>query len=423
MKPLFKILILLTLLPYLSFAQRNYKSGYVVTLKGDTLHGYIDFRDWDKNPDEISFKKAITDRDVQKFTTSTISSFNIYNIEAYEKYEGMVSMDIINISNLSEGRDTSIKQASVFLKVLQKGKNVSLFSYSDDLKPRFFVGEAHNYKPVELIYRIYLNQDAATSKARTVNQNTYMRQLYAIAQKYNVLTDTLQQDIQHMDYNKPEILKIVSKINRVSESDYSKNYSEKTKSSLFVSGILNITNTSPATSSPYYGAGGKAYTSYQPGVSFGIDLLANPNTGKLRFRIEASFIESQYRVSYQNKVYPYVGIKSTFNETWMSFSPQIIYNFYNADNLKFYMGAGIAFTYYKYSNVFFGNPSSAENFAQITTYDFNSFDNPVLIKAGIQFAKHWGININYLTTVATTRGGYFQLNKNGEQIGLFYFLK
>ena len=39
-------LVTLLLLPLLSIAQSNYKSGYVVTLKGDTLRGYINYKEW-----------------------------------------------------------------------------------------------------------------------------------------------------------------------------------------------------------------------------------------------------------------------------------------------------------------------------------------------------------------------------------------
>jgi hypothetical protein len=39
-------LALLLFLPFLSLAQSNYKRGYVITPKGDTLRGYIDFKEW-----------------------------------------------------------------------------------------------------------------------------------------------------------------------------------------------------------------------------------------------------------------------------------------------------------------------------------------------------------------------------------------
>ncbi len=41
-----------------SFCQENYQPGYIVGLKGDTLHGFINYRNWERNPDKISFRKG-----------------------------------------------------------------------------------------------------------------------------------------------------------------------------------------------------------------------------------------------------------------------------------------------------------------------------------------------------------------------------
>ncbi|MDB5026006.1 MAG: hypothetical protein JWP78_3761 [Mucilaginibacter sp.] len=49
MRKIFKTLLTVVLLPALSYAQSNYKPGYVITLKGDTLPGFIDYREWNSN--------------------------------------------------------------------------------------------------------------------------------------------------------------------------------------------------------------------------------------------------------------------------------------------------------------------------------------------------------------------------------------
>ena len=59
MKHFNKLLLSLFLLPFFSVAQSNYKPGYVVTSKGDTIHGFIDLQAWDSNPTAISFKPAM----------------------------------------------------------------------------------------------------------------------------------------------------------------------------------------------------------------------------------------------------------------------------------------------------------------------------------------------------------------------------
>ena len=422
MKRLIVIVVFTLTLPLFSIAQSNYKPGYVVTLKGDTLHGFIDYQEWDANPTYINFKTDITLDASKKLTTDDISFFNVDNIENYQKYSGRISQDRIDPDRVNNGKDTSFKIASVFLKILEKGDIITLLYYEDGIRPHLYVAEKADGMPTELIYSIYIVDDEKTADKRTVNENTFKRQLYTLAQKYNKLTDGLQIDIQHADYKKSDILKIVSKINNMSEAQYTARYVSKGKSSaLFITAGVNITTNSPTPQSAFTAGGGQAYTSSKPAISIGADLFVNPNTRQLFFRIEAGLAQSTYNLLYVDKVSPYTSNKASFDELWISFTPQVGYNLYNGENFKFYMAAGIAFTFYRHSNAFFGSPGSQNYFDVV--YNFNPFDNPLILKAGIQFSKRFGIYGAYLSSVGTTRGGYFALSKTAEQIGIKYDFK
>jgi hypothetical protein len=50
MKEIIKIVLAFLLLPVLASAQSNYKAGYVINLKGDTLKGFINYKEWNQNP-------------------------------------------------------------------------------------------------------------------------------------------------------------------------------------------------------------------------------------------------------------------------------------------------------------------------------------------------------------------------------------
>ena len=153
-------------------------------------------------------------------------------------------------------------------------------------------------------------------------------------------------------------------------------------------------------------------------ITIGTDLFVNPDTRQLFFRMEVGLAQSAYKLLYVDKVSPYTSTQTSFDELWLSFTPQVGYNLYNGANFKFYLAAGVAFTFYKHSNEFFGTPGS-QNYST-DVFNFNGFDNPLLLKAGMQFSKHIGIYGTYLSSVATTRGGYFALSKTAEQIGLKY---
>lgn len=424
MKSLRKLFFVLFLLPLFSTAQSNYKPGYVVTLKGDTIRGFIDFHEWDANPTTISFKSAVNDSKPRKFTIADIRFFDVGGMAAYQKYTCAISMDETNIAHLGTGRDTSYRIDTVFLKVLQKGKNIALYLYTDALKIRFYVGEAPGYMPAELVYRIYNDTGmAAYKEGNTAIENTYLKQLFALANKYNALDDNLSRIFETANYSQPDLLDIVSKINNISKAEYAKKYASRSKLNFYVSAAVNVSSTSSNDAAPYAMDGGGPYTSYLPSFSFGLNIIPNPNTGKVELRGELTFAETQFKALYQLKVSPYNAEKASFDQLGISFVPQVIYNFYNTENLKIYVGAGFGITHFIYSNSFFGpqNPNTSDNgIGTSDPYYFNGNDSSVLLTAGVKINGKFGIFGKYFTNTATTQGGYFQFVNSSKQIGLTY---
>ena len=160
MKHFNALLAIVILLPLVSLAQSNYKPGYVVASKGDTVRGFIDYQDWGSNPSAISFKSSLTDRNKKEFTRENATAFDITGFADYKRYACSVSMDGTNTSNLESGRDTSFNIETVFLRVLQQGTNLALYTYTDNIKTRFYIGYAPDFVPAELVYRIYNGADA-----------------------------------------------------------------------------------------------------------------------------------------------------------------------------------------------------------------------------------------------------------------------
>ncbi|MBS1521024.1 MAG: hypothetical protein JST50_08515 [Bacteroidetes bacterium] len=428
MKTFYKALLSAVLFPVLSFAQSNYKPGYIVNLKGDTLKGFIDYREWNLDPNAIDFKAALTDKDSKKFTASDISYFAISGADAYQRYSGLISMDATDKDKLGDYRDTTYKNATVFIRVLQKGKNLSLYSYTDNLKVRFYVGEAPEYIPNELIYRLYYNQAGNVVKGQsgaTVNESTYMKQLFALANQYGILNNDVQREIERADYKKDDLLSIVSEINHISKDELKKSIQSKGPIyNLFVSAGANINHITTTQNSPYYAGGGRPQNSSMPAASLGINLFANPSTRQLQFRIEAGVALSKYNYSYDLKVSPYGPFRTSFNEAEFSISPQIIYNFYNTDDFKFYAGVGVTFSEYSFSNAYFGpqnQSNSASNISDTNPFYFHKRDDTFLFKLGAQIQKNWGVFGQYSSGVAVEEGGYFAMSSKVIRVGLNYY--
>jgi hypothetical protein len=426
MKNYTKLLFFVLLAPLSVIAQSNYRPGYVVTLKGDTIKGFIDYREWNSNPGAIDFKTDLAGKD-KKYTPQDLSFFSITGQESYLQYTGPLTMDSTDPAHISTIRDTSFQIQTVFLKIWQKGKNIALYSYADGVKRRYFVSEAPDYKPLELGYRLYYNygsQMMSGQEGSTVTENGYMKELFALANKYEVLDSDLQWRIEHAGYNEDDLLKIVSKINHFTKADLKKNSASRgPQFNLFIGAGVNFNTFSPTSSSAYYTGGGRSYTSAGPAASVGVNFFANPATRQLQFRLEAGISKSQYRDSYTLEVYPYGPFKASFDQLAFSLTPQIIYNFYNAENFKVYAGAGVSILFLNYSNPYLGSqaqPNTSADIEAANPYFFIKSGDVFVLKAGVEIQKHWGIFGQYSSSLDVTNGGYFQMSSTCMQIGLNY---
>ncbi len=421
MKHFYNALLLIIFLPLFTLAQSNYKPGYVVTLKGDTLHGFIDYQEWGSNPNSINFKATLTDNRSQSFTTVEINFFNVDKLESYRRYAGPVTMDVTDPNRISQGRDTSSKTAIIFLKLLQKGVRLTLYSYLDNIKTRFFIQESPDQMPEELVYRIYYDDKADNHV--NVTENTYLKQFFALGQKYNIISDSFQWDIEHTGYNKPDILKITSEINGISKAEYKKQYNDKSILSPFAGVAFNVTSIAPF--GRYQKSGAKSGTSLLPAISVGFNLPANPNTGKLIFRAELAASGNQYKSLTIPTGSPYVPVRYSYNQLWAAVEPQIIYNIYNTENFKLFVDVGLAITFYKYYNatydINYAASVSSNNPLNFPSF-FNTFSTPLLFKAGATFNKKFEIFIDYYNKESVSKDFYFNVNFDIMQIGVNYFL-
>ena len=102
------------------------------------MRGYIDLKEWGNNPSEINFKTSLDKSSPQVLTVADINYFQIPQITAYKRFTTSISLDETDDQRIKVGRDTSAKIDNVFLKELQKGNHVTLYSYHDDLKRKVF---------------------------------------------------------------------------------------------------------------------------------------------------------------------------------------------------------------------------------------------------------------------------------------------
>jgi hypothetical protein len=235
LKHFYTLLTAVFLLPAISFSQEKLKSGYLVTLKNDTLRGYFATSNPTNELHHIRYKKSDTDN-LQNINLDSIAYLDIDSTATFSRYPIRVSMDQTDENRLSTGRDTSFRLDTALVEIVQKGKYYTLYSYTDNLKTRFYFNEGLNEPLQELAYRIYSSTDVNTLNTITVNETTYRKQLYTIAIKNNIATDKLNTVLQKTEYTRGDMLDISAKINNISKSEIAK----KNNSPITTVGIIAI---------------------------------------------------------------------------------------------------------------------------------------------------------------------------------------
>lgn len=415
----FKTLIFLAFLcPLFSMAQASYQPGYIVMKNSDTVRGYVGVREWNSNPDEISFKRGEADKP-EHYTPATIKAFSggVYN---FITYSGPISTNVTDVNRIGTAKDTSFRIADVFLQVLQKGRNVILYSYADYLKTRYFIAETSGSAPVELRFGIYQATDE-NGVLRTKTDQTYLRQLNTLALKYGALNDDLTTRLIKADYEKPALMQIVARINKLSAQEYKAASAEGKNTYFYVGVAANFAQTVHQVNTGYDRAGGKDASSVMPAFRAGFRIYLNPNTQRVELGVEIGAALSKYSVNYDQQVTPKINIDYSYQTLTISLTPLLIYNFYKSDALSVYAGGGAQIGNSSYSDKVYKNTADGSNApTQANPFSFRTWRIPAVIKGGVVIGKKIDITASYIFQTPVTDDAVFILNTSSFQIGVNY---
>ena len=422
-------LLLLFLLPLLSVAQSNYKPGLVVTTQGDTLRGFIDYREWDFAPHGISFKTSVNSGNVQEFDAANASYFEVTGIEAYKGYELSISMDRVDIGNLSYGTpDANPVTTYVFLERLQDGPKVSLFSYKDNIKERFFILEKGENKPQELLYRRYYD---VNNRTRIITQHAYVGQLMNVARHHGILTDKLKRKIEAASYKANDLLRVVSQLNGLSDEEATLAKQGTIGFRLFA-GLALSRGTMEVKGKNTFSDADENPASYMPRLAFGADAFLNRNVQQMVFRLEAGLTQGSYHMKKKEISgggTSYYELTYDVTQRTASVTPQVIYNLYNRDDLKLYLGGGFALNYSSYSKNIYRRKYTDPTIDLETLYEIDNYKeltstwSTYMIRAGVVVNRKYEISAMYLAPSPITRHAYHEVATGSLNIGVNYLFR
>lgn len=180
---------------YISSAQKNYVTGYVIRGDKDTLHGLIDYRNWQNNPTQVHFKSQMDAKPVS-FHPMDIIEFGTEG-EIYTSAIVETEVTPLSVNKLDEGAALRIKKDTAFLQVLFRG-NKELYYYNNkDGRENLYI--MHNNKLVLLKYKKYLEDQ--NGKDVIMEYNEYVQQLSL----YLDDCETIQSILSNTGYNRKNL--------------------------------------------------------------------------------------------------------------------------------------------------------------------------------------------------------------------------
>lgn len=387
---------LFTILSLSVFSQSNYQPGVVVKANGDTLKGFIDYREWALCPKSISFRANNDDSKSLQFDAGNIKMFKILGLDTYVSYSGLVSMDKNVFPELPSGLDTSKTRANIFLKQLATGPHITLFYQNDETKTRYFIAEK-DHDPIELSYHQYYDD-----QREIIEKKLYKGQLLFYLNKFDPNNIALQEKINIASFNNESLISVVNGINGVGST-----VSKSTGGiRLFAgAGLFFSNNRYSFKHFVIQTETGRLYTdvettssSQSPQINAGIDMFINPATQRMIFRTEVSLSTLNAKITY-----PISGLETpasdnlSFKQNNLSIEPQFIYNIYDKKNFKAYVDAGASINLSSYSDISFTSTTTGQaDLKSQNSFEFSNFWLSFPFEAGVTIYNKLDLGIIYI---------------------------
>lgn len=395
---------------FFSSAQSNFQKGYLLTNSNDTLKGYIDYRERSYNPTEFRFKTHENAKP-ESFTLINCAGYGIDGTVSYQRFIVNVTTSSTTLSQLHLGPDLNYRRDTVFLKLIQAGKHVQLYSYQDVTKLRFYIKDNTATEPVELSRQMFMKEDGSG----LVTTDGYKRQLLAYAKTARSGSEA---DLRFVrGYNERDINKFVAIINGQEVAE-----PKIPSTRFFVGAGLNNSKSVYKGSALLANGAGETKGSSLPFITFGADLFANPAIGKLIFRLELSLLASKGEVTTTTPIAATAVLTHKFDKYSAVLAPQVIYNMYNTDPLKVFIGGGVALNLSSYSNDISSRTNSLTNNVVVTEdiYEFEAFTFSVPVTAGVVINKKIEVSAGYTFPSTLYSSGSMHIDERKIKIGVSY---
>ena len=196
---------------HISYSQENYLPGYIINSRNDTLHGYIDYRNWGENPTVIHFKEK-ADGKVNRYTTLDIKGFYVQD-EMYISAIVEKETSPIKINQLNQNPALNLKTDTIFLQTLFDGAKSLYYYRTANGKDNFYIKLDSVFEL--LIFKRYLKNQ--NDKISITENKKYIGQLSV----YLSDCPNIRTKLKNTTYNLKSLEKLFQYYNEATESEVS----------------------------------------------------------------------------------------------------------------------------------------------------------------------------------------------------------
>ena len=352
-KSSFKITLILLLFAFslIATAQINFLPATVLTTNGEKMEGFIDYRNWDKNPREIDFKKTETSETIH-FHPKDINYFKVADeiyfgatVQIEKSQENKLNQNTSYNVHFNEP-DFILKTDTVFLQSIILGKKSLYYLKDQNSKKHFYV--FHNGGFLLLLYKTYVVNPMNTNNLSTDIRSSIIRSNEKFKGQILVYLDnckTIKNDIDNLKYDLAELKNVFEKYYQSctkTKQSYTKK-SEKMSSTIGAVIGLSFTKFEFFSAAPDYFQK-LLNTSFPPSFNPAIGLFLNTqftrNRGKISLYNELLFTtykSEQSYIEYENEEL-YTSIFSRIGYSHIKLSSMLRYRLPLNNNFVFLNG-------------------------------------------------------------------------------------
>ena len=367
----FAFLSTFLLCSFLLFAQSNFLAGTITKSSGEVVNGFVDYKEWSKNPSAISFKKSL-DENATSYSVDDLTGFEITGKEKYIRARIKKDMMPVKVQDFNVLPAEKVVSETAFVRELFRNDRIGLYIYRD-FKDHFYVSEG-NAEFVELVYSI------KPTDADVVENNIFRDQLLTYFPELR--TDTkVKNKLEHLKYKEDDLTQFFYAATNTKAKSV-----EKIKPVFFAGTGAAITTLKM--SSDFSDVAVLDYkTTISPILYAGVDFITKRNRGAFVFRPQLSFYNLNYEGTYiRNHPAGYQEeIKHVLKMSNFGISLGGLYNFWNKPKQKVYGGLEVVGNISSYSK---------NEFTEYNLMEFESSWFTVNAMAGAIFMKRFEIGVS-----------------------------